>query len=111
MEADAEAEAEAEEDIRIIDFGAGVMPYYIRHDAFFLTGSLPQTGNSYTSGEKDSDMKLLERFFNFNNEEKDRKETGRNELCWCGSGKKYKRCHLEKDEKKARAQYEQRRRV
>jgi len=57
------------------------------------------------------DMKLLERFFNFNNGEKDRKEPGRNELCWCGSGKKYKRCHLEKDEKKARAQYEQRRRV
>ncbi len=22
---------------------------------------------------------------------------GRNELCWCGSGKKYKRCHLESD--------------
>jgi len=21
----------------------------------------------------------------------------RNEDCWCGSGKKYKRCHLEKD--------------
>ncbi|MFJ2449809.1 SEC-C metal-binding domain-containing protein [Pseudomonas sp. NPDC087626] len=20
--------------------------------------------------------------------------TGRNELCWCGSGKKLKRCHL-----------------
>ncbi len=25
---------------------------------------------------------------------------GRNDPCWCGSGKKYKRCHLEKDEKK-----------
>lgn len=22
---------------------------------------------------------------------------GRNELCWCGSGKKYKKCHMEKD--------------
>jgi methionyl aminopeptidase len=22
---------------------------------------------------------------------------GRNELCWCGSGKKYKKCHLEAD--------------
>ena len=22
---------------------------------------------------------------------------GRNELCWCGSGKKYKQCHLRKD--------------
>jgi uncharacterized protein YecA (UPF0149 family) len=25
---------------------------------------------------------------------------GRNDLCWCGSGNKYKRCHIEKDEKK-----------
>ncbi len=25
---------------------------------------------------------------------------GRNELCWCGSGKKYKGCHLQADEKK-----------
>lgn len=23
---------------------------------------------------------------------------GRNDLCWCGSGKKYKRCHMESDE-------------
>lgn len=22
----------------------------------------------------------------------------RNELCWCGSGDKYKKCHLEKDQ-------------
>jgi len=27
---------------------------------------------------------------------------GRNELCWCGSGKKYKRCHAERDKKKVR---------
>jgi methionyl aminopeptidase len=26
------------------------------------------------------------------------KEVSRNDLCWCGSGKKYKRCHLEMDE-------------
>src|SRR3954464_13618001 len=25
---------------------------------------------------------------------------GRNDLCWCGSGKKYKKCHLKKDELK-----------
>jgi uncharacterized protein YecA (UPF0149 family) len=25
---------------------------------------------------------------------------GRNELCWCGSGKKYKKCHLPQDEEK-----------
>ena len=25
---------------------------------------------------------------------------GRNDACWCGSGKKYKKCHLAEDEKK-----------
>jgi uncharacterized protein YecA (UPF0149 family) len=25
----------------------------------------------------------------------------RNEPCWCGSGKKYKKCHLLEDDKKA----------
>jgi uncharacterized protein YecA (UPF0149 family) len=24
----------------------------------------------------------------------------RNDFCWCGSGKKYKKCHLPQDEKK-----------
>jgi preprotein translocase subunit SecA len=28
---------------------------------------------------------------------------GRNEPCWCGSGKKYKNCHLEEDEHKERS--------
>ena len=27
----------------------------------------------------------------------DRNALGRNDPCWCGSGKKYKRCHLAKD--------------
>ena len=27
-------------------------------------------------------------------------ELGRNDLCWCGSGKKYKKCHLKSDELK-----------
>jgi uncharacterized protein YecA (UPF0149 family) len=26
---------------------------------------------------------------------------GRNEPCWCGSGKKYKKCHLPREERKA----------
>jgi uncharacterized protein YecA (UPF0149 family) len=26
---------------------------------------------------------------------------GRNEPCWCGSGKKYKKCHLPDEERKA----------
>ena len=25
---------------------------------------------------------------------------GRNEPCWCGSGKKYKQCHLHEDDRK-----------
>ena len=28
---------------------------------------------------------------------------GRNDDCWCGSGKKYKKCHLPEDEGKAAA--------
>ena len=25
---------------------------------------------------------------------------GRNDLCWCGSGKKYKKCHMDSDMRK-----------
>ncbi len=28
-----------------------------------------------------------------------RPQIGRNDPCWCGSGKKYKKCHLAQDEK------------
>ena len=28
---------------------------------------------------------------------------GRNDVCWCGSGKKYKNCHLASDERKRAA--------
>ena len=28
---------------------------------------------------------------------------GRNDPCWCGSGEKYKRCHMTADEKKRSA--------
>ena len=31
-------------------------------------------------------------------------EPGRNEPCWCGSGQKYKRCHLDADRLKLQAQ-------
>jgi hypothetical protein len=27
---------------------------------------------------------------------------GRNDACWCGSGKKYKKCHLDSDAEKQR---------
>ncbi len=31
-------------------------------------------------------------------------ELGRNDLCWCSSGKKYKNCHLADDNRKRSAQ-------
>jgi hypothetical protein len=34
-------------------------------------------------------------------EEKPRgRSLGRNDRCWCGSGRKYKHCHLHEDDKK-----------
>ncbi|MGQ9696115.1 MAG: SEC-C metal-binding domain-containing protein [Thermodesulfobacteriota bacterium] len=42
-------------------------------------------------------MKILERLFNSRKATSKKAELGRNDICWCGSGKKYKRCHLEKD--------------
>ena len=30
------------------------------------------------------------------------RQTGRNDLCWCGSGQKYKHCHLREDQQVAR---------
>lgn len=37
-----------------------------------------------------------------------RKKPTRNEPCWCGSGAKYKKCHLETDQTKAREEYQAR---
>ena len=47
-------------------------------------------------------MRILERLFNNKPTEKKKDILGRNEVCWCGSGKKYKRCHLEEDAHKSR---------
>ncbi|MDA8089346.1 MAG: SEC-C metal-binding domain-containing protein [Nitrospiraceae bacterium] len=54
-------------------------------------------------------MGLLENLKNFffnADEEAARPETGRNEPCWCGSGRKYKKCHLADDEKKLAKKHE-----
>ena len=51
-------------------------------------------------------MKILERLFSpkpgKTKDEQKKTVLGRNEACWCGSGKKYKRCHLDRDEYKLR---------
>ena len=47
-------------------------------------------------------MGLLKRIGNFFKPGTDKPaytELGRNDPCWCGSGKKYKKCHIQEDEK------------
>jgi uncharacterized protein YecA (UPF0149 family) len=48
-------------------------------------------------------LKSIMSYFAPGEEECRPRELGRNDDCWCGSGRKYKRCHLEEDEKKLRA--------
>jgi hypothetical protein len=43
-------------------------------------------------------MALLDRLFR-RRPPKEAANLGRNDPCWCGSGKKYKRCHYEPDRK------------
>jgi len=49
-------------------------------------------------------MKFLEKLFSIEKNAAKKPETGRNDACPCGSGKKYKRCCLDSDEKKRRKQ-------
>jgi hypothetical protein len=49
-------------------------------------------------------MKFLEKLFSAGGDTAKKEEIGRNDVCPCGSGKKYKRCCLESDEKKRRKQ-------
>ena len=42
-------------------------------------------------------MYFLKRLFN--RPPKSAMNLGRNDPCWCGSGKKYKKCHLDSDQK------------
>jgi len=48
------------------------------------------------------DMKLLDWFSRSKTDAKKKASLGRNEHCWCGSGKKHKRCHLDRDAYKRR---------
>ena len=46
-------------------------------------------------------FKSIAKMFSSEDEQTVDKNLGRNESCWCGSGKKYKKCHLIEDERKA----------
>jgi len=51
-------------------------------------------------------MKLLDRLmgmFGGKDPETPGARPGRNDDCWCGSGRKYKKCHLPEDEQKVAA--------
>lgn len=61
-------------------------------------------------------MTWIRNLFSAKPKDPERQNLGRNDLCWCGSGKKYKRCHLPKDAAKQReagyaAQFSARNRV
>jgi hypothetical protein len=49
-------------------------------------------------------LKRISTIFSSGEEECQPRILGRNDDCWCGSGKKYKKCHLEDDGKKLRSQ-------
>jgi uncharacterized protein YecA (UPF0149 family) len=51
-------------------------------------------------------MGFFEKVINYfapGEEEVQTRDIGRNDVCWCGSGRKYKKCHLGDDERKLRA--------
>ncbi len=48
-------------------------------------------------------MGILQKLFSSKKQNENGK-LGRNDSCWCGSGKKYKRCHLDTDAKKRSSQ-------
>ena len=42
-------------------------------------------------------MKFFSKLFGQKKRPLDKPKPGRNDECWCGSGMKYKKCHLEAD--------------
>ena len=50
-------------------------------------------------------LKSIGSFFRTEEDDTPIQKVGRNEPCWCGSGRKYKKCHLIEDEKKMAKKY------
>lgn len=63
----------------------------------------PRTGIGYNK-----DMGILKdmisRLFSSGSEAPRPTDLGRNDPCWCGSGRKYKRCHLAEDASRGSAE-------
>lgn len=47
-------------------------------------------------------LSALSGFFKTSEVQREVKIPDRNDPCWCGSGKKYKKCHIFEDERRAR---------
>ncbi len=93
-----------EEDVRLATAVAGALTAFaIKHEALLRGSSVEPVSESYT-GETGLTVRLTapyEAFDLFGEEVEDAprgeragRRVGRNEPCPCGSGKKYKRCHL-----------------
>lgn len=50
-------------------------------------------------------LKSIGSFFKTEENNMPAQKVGRNDVCWCGSGRKYKKCHLIEDEKKMAKKY------
>lgn len=76
----------------------------IRSIAAFGMGieKMPIAIQRFGSNRAKVEMKFLERLFNNPKQANKKESLGRNDQCWCGSGKKYKRCHLDSDAHKQR---------
>lgn len=55
-----------------------------------------------SQGTVENDDEIPEREYKQETVHRDRPKIGRNEPCWCGSGKKYKNCHMNSDLEKER---------
>ncbi len=95
-----------EDDARLLTaVASAVCAFFVRHrDA--LSGDRPESVSESFTGDDDLTVRLtcpFEDFELFEADEPARKAPapGRNDPCHCGSGRKYKKCHLGRDEEEA----------
>ena len=74
---------------QMIELNTGTVPEIDKSVAEAVK-SLPKEGKGKFSGDFLSAMQGLQKV----GAQNDRKDLGRNDPCWCGSGKKYKKCHF-----------------
>ena len=68
-------------------------------------GFISLLGNSEIHSKEDVLIDALKKLFGSGNQRPE-EDLSRNDPCWCGSGEKYKRCHMEQDLEKNRRKKE-----